>query len=352
MDDSLNNPRPVKRVLVLAGGGIRAAAFEIGVLSALERLWSDKPLCNVFDVIIGTSAGSFVGALIAQGFTAKMLAKEFLDPHSPLYLRSQDIYSVSWSALLRGLTRAGYHIFTGFAKKLVKPRQVSWLDIFYQSFQHLPAGFLRIEPLEHFLCIQFEKYGLKNDFSHLKTQLWIPVTDLDTGERFVLGSHSRSVGPGITICKAVTASSAIPYLFGPININGRWCVDGAIAGGMNLDLAVEMNPEHIVLIHAVSPMLHVGSIYCVAKEGDRVICSGMAPIVEQSNRIVQFRELDWYLKTLREGPKIHIISPSEKVSDAVYSMSYEHRKKMVEEGYQSVMRGRIEEELAGIFNGR
>jgi NTE family protein len=52
------------RALVLGGGGITGIAWELGLLAGLRR--HDADLTDA-DLVIGTSAGAFVGALVACG---------------------------------------------------------------------------------------------------------------------------------------------------------------------------------------------------------------------------------------------------------------------------------------------
>ncbi len=52
------------RALVLGGGGITGIAWELGLLAGLRR---DGVDLGDADLIVGTSAGAFVGALVATG---------------------------------------------------------------------------------------------------------------------------------------------------------------------------------------------------------------------------------------------------------------------------------------------
>jgi predicted acylesterase/phospholipase RssA len=57
---------PSKTALVLAGGGLTGAVYEIGALRAMDDLLVDHTV-NDFDIFVGTSAGSIVGSLLANG---------------------------------------------------------------------------------------------------------------------------------------------------------------------------------------------------------------------------------------------------------------------------------------------
>ena len=63
-----------KTALVLGGGGFTAGVYEIGALRALDLLSVNRTV-NQFDVYVGTSAGSFVAALAANGITPEEMMR-------------------------------------------------------------------------------------------------------------------------------------------------------------------------------------------------------------------------------------------------------------------------------------
>src|SRR5436305_7954681 len=66
--------RRSKAALVLGGGGFTAGVYEIGALRAIDLLSVNKTV-NEFDVYVGTSAGSFVAALAANGVTPEEMMR-------------------------------------------------------------------------------------------------------------------------------------------------------------------------------------------------------------------------------------------------------------------------------------
>src|SRR5512136_2534802 len=63
-----------KTALVLAGGGLSGAMYEIGALRAIDDILTDRSV-NDFDLYVGTSAGSIVGALLANGVTPEIMLR-------------------------------------------------------------------------------------------------------------------------------------------------------------------------------------------------------------------------------------------------------------------------------------
>src|SRR5918999_147187 len=67
-------PRRSRTALVLGGGGFTGGVYEIGALRALDLLAVNRTV-NQFDVYVGTSAGSFLAALTANGVTPEEMMR-------------------------------------------------------------------------------------------------------------------------------------------------------------------------------------------------------------------------------------------------------------------------------------
>src|SRR5215208_4905219 len=66
--------RSSKTALVLGGSGFTGGVYEIGALRALELLAVNRTV-NQFDIYVGTSAGSFVASLTANGVTPEEMMR-------------------------------------------------------------------------------------------------------------------------------------------------------------------------------------------------------------------------------------------------------------------------------------
>src|SRR5271155_5312220 len=69
-----SRPRRDKTALVLGGGGFTGGVYEIGALRALDLLAVNSTVTN-FDVYVGTSAGSFIAAMCANGVTPEEMMR-------------------------------------------------------------------------------------------------------------------------------------------------------------------------------------------------------------------------------------------------------------------------------------
>jgi predicted acylesterase/phospholipase RssA len=170
--------------LILSGGGARGFA-HVGLLRVME-LYKLKP-----DVVIGTSAGSLIGAFYACGYT----------PHEMM------------------------DIIKEFNKE----------KIMLKAFPNLPLSVVSWEPIDKFL---YKYIGNKN-IEDLKVKLAIVATNMETGniEIFTKGN----------LLKAVEASCSIPGFFPPVKIGNNYYVDGGILLDDPTSIAKLFNADKTVL---------------------------------------------------------------------------------------------------------
>ena len=89
----------------------------------------------------------------------------------------------------------------------------------------LPTGIFSNEEIDARLTRLFSKPGRTNDFRQLRTKLTLVATNLDSGDAAPFGQPGWDHVP---ISKAVQASSALPGLFPPVEIDDQYFVDGAL----------------------------------------------------------------------------------------------------------------------------
>src|SRR5574341_35486 len=78
------------RALILCGGGVTGALYEMGVLRALEERFG--PPHDLFDLFIGISAGATVAAFVSQGLSPSRLAHALQQGDDPLFpIRQRDV---------------------------------------------------------------------------------------------------------------------------------------------------------------------------------------------------------------------------------------------------------------------
>jgi NTE family protein len=184
-------PRKVKIALALGGGAARGFA-HIGVIKALEAQGI------VPDNVVGTSAGSVVGAMYAYGYNGFTLQKMAME---------MDEASISdWA-----------------------------LPFFSKS-----SGVLKGEALQAYV----NKTVHNQPIEKLKIPFGAVATDLKTGQPILFRRGNTGM--------AVRASSAVPSVFQPVSIAGRTYVDGGLVAPVPVRFAKEMGAEFIIAVNISS----------------------------------------------------------------------------------------------------
>jgi NTE family protein len=170
---------------IALGGGFARGMAHIGVLKVLEE--EAIPV----GIIAGTSVGALIGACYCSGLSIEELEK-----------------------VARSVR------FTTFAR---------WTVSRY--------GFASNDRMVHFL-----NHTLKvKTFEELRIPLGITATDFNSGEGVVF--HSGS------LVDPVRASCAYPGMFLPVEIRGRWLVDGMLSHPVPTSPLHEMGADRVIAVH-------------------------------------------------------------------------------------------------------
>jgi len=223
--------RDFEVVLVLSGGNA-LGAFQAGVYEALHTNGLQP------DWIVGASIGAINGALIAGSPPEVRIEalRSFWRPHmmGPMDLAhpwlSPSLETSRRSAAAAWTTIAGRAGIFGPAMSALIP----WSD-------DRPSVF-DTEQLAATLdgAIDFARL---NDGS---CRFTATAVDLQTGEDVVFDSASHAIGP-----HHIRASAALPVLFPPVEIDGRWLVDGGLSANLPLDPVLSDPPTRPTLCIAV-----------------------------------------------------------------------------------------------------
>jgi NTE family protein len=320
---------PARRALVLAGGGVIGGMYEAGALAALDEALPNFRV-NDFDLYVGSSSGSVVCSLMANGIRARdlydILDQEIDDPLN--FQRGAVYHKGAFSNAARNLAQFVWAI----GKKAVTGFRLEWPDLLARSGADMPPGFFSVAPLERFMREAFAAKGLPNSFRKCRRALLIPAIHLDRAERVVFGLEPLLDVP---ISEAIAASSSIPGFFEPYRIGGRDYVDGDVGYTGHADLAVEHGASRVVVLNPAVP-LRIGS----PDEPD-VRSRGLYAIMEQTGHITSMNILDLGLRELRlrrPDVEIHLVQPESRSSPLRGpSMGFEASRAALRYGYASIM---------------
>ncbi|MBA2793478.1 MAG: patatin-like phospholipase family protein, partial [Thermoleophilaceae bacterium] len=180
--------RRSRTALVLGGGGFTGGVYEIGALRALDLLAVNRTV-NEFDVYVGTSAGSFVASLAANGVTPEEMMR-VVNQQVPAPVRDigggslmrPNYFELAQSAALMPLR------LMGLARGVVgQMGRISIIDAAVHLAGGLPSGLYDGLVIQDYLERVLSDPDRTNDFRLLDHELYLTTTDLDTCERIVLG---------------------------------------------------------------------------------------------------------------------------------------------------------------------
>ena len=210
--------------LVLSGGGAKGMA-HVGVLRVLEEL--KVPV----DIVVGTSAGSAVGALYASGMEVQEIEERFIE--------------MDWVSSFRD--------DPGRAYKPVRRKRQDWrypvspgIGVRMDGL-HLGGGIIAGQNLGFILNELTRDAALVEDFDELAIPFRAVATDLETGEEVVIGSGNLS--------EAIRASMSIPGVYAPVTLNGRLLVDGGVANNLPVSVAHELGADIVIAVDITDPLL-------------------------------------------------------------------------------------------------
>jgi len=194
--------------LVLGGGGVAGIAWELGILDALFSRGVDL---TTADRVIGTSAGSTVGAQIRSGESLISLCERQLVPLS----ESAELQvETSLDSLLEQFAAC----FEGGPEETELRRRLGEVAL---SAPTVPES-ARMDVIASRL--QSHEWS--------EQELLITAVDAESGEFVVFGRQSD-----VLLVHAIAASCAVPGVWPPATIGGRRYMDGGMRSGTNADLA-------------------------------------------------------------------------------------------------------------------
>jgi NTE family protein len=333
--------RPSKTALVLGGGGFTGGVYEIGALRALDLLAVNSTVNN-FDIYVGTSAGSFVAGMLANGITPDEMM-QVLNKRVPSELEDLDLDKVLRPNYLGFLQKAAVLPLRGaeLARALLRVRELSAIDLGVALAETLPTGLYSGSGVGDYVEQVLADAGRANDFRLMDRELYITATDLDTTERIVFGEKGWADVP---VSKAIECSTALPMIYKPVELKGRQMVDGGIRSTTNVDIAVERGAKFIVVVNPIVPYVNDFEKTIPTMLGTRVrrvSDMGMPAIANQTFRIMSHARLHQAVEHWREKyPGVDIIlvepEPNDELMFGTPIMDYSQRLRIARHGFESV----------------
>ncbi len=325
-----------KTGLAIAGGGPVGAVYELGALRALDESIDGLRL-HELDVYVGVSAGAFIAASLANRITTAELCRIFMgEDYAKLRFEPERFLRPAYSEYFRRASKVPAILTNSLIGMLKRPRRSSISQLIGELGKAVPSGIFDNETIHNFLSQSFTATGHGNRFEDLDCELYIVAVDLDTGAAVRFGSESHR---DVTIARAVQASAALPGLYPPVEIDGRFFVDGALRRTLHASVALDQGVD---LLLGINPLVPFDATKCETDAhipARQLISGGLPLILSQTFRaLIQSRMKIGFTKYRSSHAKADLVllEPDRGDEEIFFTniFSYASRNALCEHAYQ------------------
>ena len=333
-----------KIALALAGGGPLGAIYEIGAMCALEESLVGLDFTRLHHYV-GVSAGSFIAAALANGMTPRQLCASFIENDSA----PSEVFDASW------LLKPAYGEFARRAIMLpdlllsalwqLTIGRKPLMSVLERLGPALPTGAFSNHAIDTELARLFSREGRTNDFRQLKAKLTLVATNLDSGLAAPFGQPGWDHVP---ISRAVQASSALPGLFPPVEIDDQYYVDGALKKTMHASVALDEGVDLMICLNPLVPFdATAPQVAKVMQRGlpehrrriPRIVDGGLPAVLSQTFRSMIHSRMELGMRHYAHvypNTDIVLIEPDHRDPELYLAntFSYAKRRHLAEHAYQ------------------
>ncbi|MEC9387571.1 patatin family protein [Marinobacter sp. bablab_jr008] len=333
--------KPAPRIgLALGGGGPLGGIYEIGALRALDEALDGLDFNNI-DVYVGVNAGSFVAANLANQMTTAQLCRIFVRNEAEVHpFHPEVFYRPALREIGRRLLAVPGLLSTAVSRFVNNPYDQSLLEAMTILAQAAPAGLFDNEGLHEYLKRAFTMLGRTNDFRQLKRSLYVVAADVESTEAVCFGAPGYDHVP---ISRAVQASTSSPGLYVPVEIDGRYYVDGTLRKGLHASVAFEDGADLVLAVNPQVPIDASAAVRAGTMKPGELTRSGMPNLLSQMFRtMVYSRMQSGIAQYTRDYPDkdILLFEPTRDDAKLFFSnvFSFQSRRMVCEHAYQMTRR--------------
>jgi NTE family protein len=331
-----STPRPPHTALALAGGGPLGAVYEIGALTALSEALDGIDFTRL-DAYVGVSAGGFIAAALANGLSPDYLCRMFIDSDSAeIPFDPGMLMKPAFGEYARRGSKVPGLLFDALCEYLRSPLRQDLLASFERLARAIPTGIFDNAGIDGFMRRVFSLPGLSNDFRRLGTRLFLVATDLDSGRSVAFGAKGNDHVP---ISTAIQASAALPGLYPPVEIGGRWYVDGALKKTLHASVVLKEGAQLVICINPLVPFDAHHAAHERHLRQRRLVDGGLPVVLAQTFRAIIHSRMKTGLAKYdieyRDADVI-LFEPSPDDADMFFTnvFSYADRRRLSELAYR------------------
>lgn len=266
--------------LALAGGAPGGAIYEIGALHALNEAIVGLDLCDC-GAYVGVSAGAFLSSCLANGLSTAKQVRAIVKHEPGEHPFVPEIFFQPAVGELARRALAAPGLLARALRDYVTRREERLIDALTLVGRALPVGVFANEPVADYVHRIFSLEGRTDDFRQLDRNLTVVATDLESGLSTLFGHMGRMHVP---ISKAVQASTALPGLYPPVEIDGRFYVDGVLLKTMHASVALESGARLVFCINPLVPVDTRKAVQLNQLKRGKVVRQGLVSVLSQAVR--------------------------------------------------------------------
>ena len=334
--------------LACAGGVIEGALYEIGALCALDEAIEGRRLHDL-DIYVGVSSGSLIGSMLASNVSARELSRAVVsESHDPsLNLEPEVLFRPAVGEYAGRLRRLPGAFFSSLRHYLLNPGDLSLLGLLATFGSLVPTGLFTNASLERFLAEALSASGRTNDFRRLKRKLYVVAMNLDSADVTVFGKPGHDHVP---ISSAIQASTALPGLYTPVEIDGQHYIDGVARRTVHASVGLDAGADLLFCINPIVPInvqLKQHAERLLDRQangrGPTLADRGLPTVLSQTFRaIVDSRKQTGFKKYAHTHPDADLILIEPECDDThlFFSniFSFKNRHDICEHAYQATRR--------------
>ena len=275
--------------LALAAGAPEGAIYEIGALRALDEALEGLDLNHLF-IYVGVSAGAFLNANLANDLTSAQMCRAIVShepgehPFSPETFFKPNFRELSQRS--RRLPRLLTESLWDYARHV---RDQTLLDSLTRLSHALPVGIFDNEPIRIYLEKIWSIKNRTDDFRKLGKRLVVVATDLESGQAARFGEPGLDHVP---ISRAVQASGALPGLYPPVEIDGRYYADGVLLKTLHASVALEAGAGLVICVNPLVPVDTLNAVQAGLLPHGNLLDRGLPTILAQTFRTMVHSRLE------------------------------------------------------------
>ncbi|BES69932.1 patatin-like phospholipase family protein [Marinobacter nanhaiticus D15-8W] len=326
--------------LALGGGGPLGGIYEIGALRALDEALDGIDF-NDLNVYVGVNAGSFVAANLANQMTTAQLCRIFVKNEAEVHpFHPEVFYRPAFREIGRRLMAVPGLLANAVGRFVSNPYDQSFLEALTILAQAAPSGLFDNEGLHDYLERAFSMLGRTNDFRQLRRSLYIIAADVESTEAVCFGAPGYDHVP---ISRAIQASTASPGLYVPVDVDGRFYVDGTLRKGLHASVAFEDGADLVLAVNPQVPIDASAAVRAGSMKPGALTNSGMPNVLAQTFRtMVYSRMQSGIAQYARDYPDkdILLFEPTRDDAKLFFSnvFSFQSRRMVCEHAYQMTRR--------------